>query len=449
MKTLTIPALSFAPAKRKKVFVRFDDPAVSSDGGALLLKEVDQRIGLMARLEAAIADGRRQSHVDHRLIEMLRQRAYQICCGYEDADDCDALRDDPVFKTAVGRDPVEDAALGSQPTMSRLENAVTARDLVRLGYAFIDHFIASYDRPPPMIVLDMDPTTDVVHGQQQLALFNAFENEYCFMPFHVYEGRSGKFVTSVLRAGKSPAAAEMLGVLRRIVRRVRQAWPAVRIVFRGDSHHAKPRLMDWMQAHDVDFVTGLEPNARLKALFAPAIQAAERKFRARPWRGPVRAHASGAYAAGTWSAPRRVVCRILVSAQGTDVRFIVTSFQAAGAKYLYETAYCGRGKMELMIKDHKTALKSDRTSCHRKEANQFRLFLHSAAYVLMHALRDNLLKGSELAHAQFDTLRLKLLKIGARLEAGRTFLRFHFPAACPARNDWQRLGAILNALNST
>jgi len=146
--------------------------------------------------------------------------------------------------------------------------------------------------------------------------------------------------------------------------------------------------------------------------------------------------------------PQRVICRILVSTQGTDVRFIVTSFQAAGAKSLYETAYCGRGKMELMIKDHKTALKSDRTSCHRKEANQFRLFLHSAAYVLMHALRANLLKGSELARAQFDTLRLKLLKIGARLEAGRTFLRFHFPAACPAQPDWQRLTAILNALNT-
>ena len=449
MDTLTIPALSFAPVKRKSVTVLFDDPAVSSDGGALILKEVDRRIGLTERLAGAIADGRRQSHVDHRLIELLRQRAYQICCGYEDADDCDALRADPVFKTAVGRDPVEEESLGSQPTMTRLENAVTRRDLVRLGYAFIDHFIASYDRPPPMIVLDMDPTTDVVHGQQQLALFNAFENEYCFMPFHVYEGQSGKFITSVLRAGKSPAAAEILGVLRRIVRRVRQAWPAVRIVFRADSHHTKPALMDWMQAHGVEFVTGLEPNARLKALFAPAIQAAEKKFRARPWKGTVRAYASGAYAARTWNAPRRVICRILVSAQGADVRFIVTSFPAASAKYLYETAYCGRGKMELMIKDHKTALKSDRTSCHRKEANQFRLFLHSAAYVLMHALRANLLKGSELARAQFDTLRLKLLKIGARLEAGRTFLRFHFPAACPAQQDWQRLTAILNALNTT
>ena len=426
MHTLTIPDLDFAPVNRKKVTVRFDDPAVSSDGVALYLGEVDRRIGLTERLVRAIADGRRQSHVDHRLLDLLRQRAYQICCGYEDADDCDALRADPVFKTAVGRDPAEDGALGSQPTMTRLENAVTVRDLVRLGYAFIDHFIASYDRPPRMIVLDMDPTTDVAHGQQQLALFNAFENEYCFMPFHVYEGTSGKFITSVLRSGKSPAAAEILGVLRRIVRRVRQAWPQVRIAFRGDSHHTKPALMDWMQAHGVDFVTGLEPNARRKALFAPAIQAAERKFRARPLNGPIRAYAAGEYA-----------------------RFIVTSFQAAGAKYLYETAYCGRGKMELMIKDHKTALKSDRTSCHRKEANQFRLFLHSAAYVLMHALRDNLLKGSELARAQFDTLRLKLLKIGARLEAGRTFLRFHFPAACPAQAEFTRMSSILGVLNTT
>ena len=448
METLTTSDLLFAPVKHKKVAVRFDDPAVSSDGGALYLAEVDRRIGLTERLAEAIADGRRQSHVDHRMIDLLRQRAYQICCGYEDADDCDALRTDAVFKTAVGRDPVEDGALGSQPTMTRLENTVTPRDLVRLGYAFVDQFIESYEQPPQMIVLDMDPTADAVHGHQQLALFNAFEGEYCFMPFHVYEGVSGKFITSVLRAGKSPAAAEILGVLKRIVRRVRKAWPQVRIVFRGDSHHTKPQVMEWLQAHRVEFVTGLEPNARLKAMFASAIQAVERRYRSRPWNGPVRTYAAGAYAALTWSAPQRVVCRILVSAQGTDVRFIVTSFQAAGAKYLYETAYCGRGRMELMIKDHKTALKSDRTSCHRKEANQFRLFIHSAAYVLLHALRANLLKGSELANAQFDTLRLRLLKIGTRLEAGRTFLRFHFPAACPVQNDMARMSGILGLLYS-
>lgn len=450
MNTLTTSDLLFAPVNGKKVSARFDDPQVSSDGGALFLREVDGQIGLSERLATAIADGRRQSHVDHPLIDLLRQRAYQISCGYEDANDCDALRDDPAIKAAVGRDPVEEEALGSQPTMTRLENAVTVRDLLRLGYAFVDQFIASYEEPPRMIVLDMDPTADTVHGQQQLALFNAYEDEYCFMPFHVYEGQSGKLIASVLRAGKTPTAKEILSVLKRIVRRVRAAWPEVKIVFRADSHHTKPEVMRWLEVHGIEFITGLGPNRRLEALFAQTIRSAEKKYREQPQMGrPVRVYASDFYAAGSWDKPRRVICRVQVSAQGTDTRYVVASFQAAGAKYLYDVVYCGRGKMELMIKAHKTALKSDRTSCHRKEANQFRLFIHSAAYVLMHALRANLLKGSELAHAQFDTIRLKLLKIGARLEAGRTFLRFHFPAACPTQHILMRASSILTALNTT
>jgi len=450
MKTFTTPDLPFAPINGKKVSARFDDPAVSSDGGALFLREVDSQIGLSERLANSIADMRRQSHVDHRIVDLLRQRAYQISCGYEDANDCDALRDDPAIKAAVGRDPVEDGALGSQPTMTRLENAVTVRDLLKLGYAFVDQFIASYDRAPRMIVLDMDPTSDTVHGGQQLALFNAYEDEYCFMPFHVYEGQSGKLVASVLRSGKTPTAQEILSVLKRIVRRVRAAWPEVEIVFRADSHHTKPEVMDWLEARGIQFITGLQPNRRLAASFEADIRAAGKKYREQRQVGrPVRAYASQLYAAKSWNRFRRVVCRIQVTAQGTDVRYVVTSLRAAGAKYLYDTVYCARGKMELMIKDHKVALRSDRTSCHRKEANQFRLFLHSAAYVLMHALRANLLKGSELAHAQFDTIRLRLLKIGARLEAGRTFLRFHFPTTCPTQNILTRASSILATLNTT
>ncbi|NCC85938.1 MAG: IS1380 family transposase [Clostridia bacterium] len=450
MKTFTTPDLPFAPINGKKVFARFDDPAVSSDGGALFLREVDSQIGLSERLAKSITDERRQSHVDHRIVDLLRQRAYQISCGYEDANDCDALRDDPAIKAAVGRDPVEDGALGSQPTMTRLENAVTVRDLLKLGYAFVDQFIASYDRAPRMIVLDMDPTSDTVHGGQQLALFNAYEDEYCFMPFHVYEGQSGKLVASVLRSGKTPTAQEILSVLKRIVRRVRAAWPEVEIVFRADSHHTKPEVMEWLEAHGIQFITGLQPNRRLATIFETDIRLAEKKYREQRQVGhPVRAYASRFYAAKSWSCARRVVCRIQVSAQGTDVRYVVTSFRTAGAKYLYATVYCGRGRMELMIKDHKVALRSDRTSCHRKEANQFRLFLHSAAYVLMHALRTNLLQGSELARAQFDTIRLRLLKIGARLESGRTFLRFHFPTACPTQDILMRASSILAALNTT
>jgi len=270
------------------------------------------------------------------------------------------------------------------------------------------------------------------------------------MPFHVYEGQSGKLIASVLRSGKTPTAKEILSVLKRIIRRVRAAWPEVEIVFRADSHHTKPDVMEWLEAHGIEFIMGQTPNRRLAALFETHIRAAEKKYREQRQVGrPVRAYASQWYAARSWNCARRVVCRIQVSAQGTDIRYVVTSFRAAGAKYLYETVYCGRGRMELMIKDHKVALRSDRTSCHRKEANQFRLFIHSAAYVLMHALRANLLKGSELAHAQFDTICLRLLKIGARLETGRTFLRFHFPAACPAQDILMRAIGILATLNAT
>lgn len=448
MKDCIPSQLEFKNIKCKKVTACFDEPRVSSDGGVLYIREVDRQIGLSERLVAAIKDNRHQSYIDHELLEMFRQRSYQISCGYEDADDCDHLKGDPAFKAAVGRDPQDDPDLASQPTMTRLENAVSVRDLLRMGYAFIDHFIGSYENAPELIVLDMDPTADVAYGHQQLVLFNAYEDEYCFMPFHVYEGISGKLITTVLRAGKTPTANEIISVLKRIIRRIRRAWPNVRIVLRADSHHTKPDVMEWLEAHDVDFVTGLSPNSRLKELFALTIQEAEKKYKRLG--GSVRTYGSAYYAAGTWKEQyRRVICRVRVSEQGTDVRYVSTSFEEAGAKYLYDVVYCGRGKMELMIKDHKVGLKSDRTSCTRKEANQFRLFLHSAAYVLMHTLRENLLKGSDLARAQFDTIRLRLLKIGTRVEVGRTFIRFHFPASYPLKPILVRASAMLAAFDTS
>jgi len=439
---LTTLQLEFTPLCRKKVTALFDDPGVSSDAGVLYLREVDRRIGLTERLVSTIADPRRATHIHHHMCELIRQRSYQIACGYEDADDCDHLKSDPAFKVAAGRDPGDAPDLASQPTMSRLENMVTVRDLLRMGYALVDQFIASYQSAPEVIVLDMDPTADITYGHQQLTLFNAFEGEYCFMPFHVYEGVSGKLITTVLRAGKTPTAAEIVSVLKRIVTRIRRAWPEISIIFRADSHHTKPEVMEWLEKHGVHYMTGLTPNARLNALFALTIQHAERKYQ-REGR-TVRAYGSSYYAAKSWGTiERRAICRVLVSAQGTDARYIVTSFAQAGAKYLYDTVYSGRGTMELMIKDHKTALKSDRTSCTRKEANQFRLFLHSAAYVLLHELRDQLLRGSELARAQFDTIRLRLLKIGARVQIGKTFIRFHLPASYPLQPLLHRASAIL------
>jgi len=439
--------LEFAPIKNKKVTSCFDEPQVSSDGGVLFLREIDRQIGLTDRLVSAIDDKRRQTHIDHGLDELLTQRIYQICCGYEDADDCDHLKGDPAFKIAVGRDPQEDPDLGSQPTMSRLENSITARDLLRIGYALIDNFINSYPEPPKVIVLDMDPTADEAHGRQEMIHFNGFEDCYCFMPFHVYEGISGDLITTTLRPGKTPSYQEIIAILKRIVRRIRAAWPKVEIIFRADSHHTMPEVMKWMDKHTVDFCTGLRSNPRLYDLFASTIQDAERKYQVTG--KPVRSITSAYYQAATWEKLQRVICRVKVSEKGTDVRCIVTSFQEAGAKYLYDTVYSGRGKMELMIKDHKMALKSDRTSCSKKEANQFRLFMHSAAYVLLHALRSNLLKGSEFATAQFDTIRLRLLKIGTRVEIGKRFLKLHFPMRYPLKPLLIQASSILAVVNTT
>ena len=418
--------LPFTPLKNRKITAVFDEPLVSSDGGLMLIREALHETGIIGALAGALGDPRHPSYIDHTTEELLTQRIAQICCGYEDADDCDHLRDDPLFKITAGRLPEEDA-LASQPTMSRLENRVSAKELLRMGYALVDQFIASFDGAPEAIVLDMDPTAGHVHGRQQLALFNAYEDEYCFMPFHLYDGLSGKLITTVLRAGKTPTDREILAVLKRVVKRIRKAFPKTRLIFRADSHHTKPAVMDWLEEHAMDFTTGLQINGRLKEKFAPALEEARKKFK-RTGRD-ARVFASGFYQARSWSRARRVICRVLVTANGEDMRFIVSSFQHSGAKYLYETVYCGRGAMELMIKDHKNGLRSDRTSCHKFSANQFRLFLHSAAYVVLHHIRSVRLKGTQLAHAQFDTIRLRLLKIGTRVENGKTRIRLHFPKA--------------------
>ncbi len=433
--------IEFSALKSKKITAVFDEPSMSTDGGLLFLREALQRNDIIDRIAAVIPDKRHVSYIDHQLRELLVQRVAQIACGYEDANDCNGMRHDPVLKMAAGRLP-EDDPLGAQPTMTRLENSVKSTDLLRIGEVFVDHFIDSFESAPEAVVIDIDPTADYVHGQQQLAFFNNYEKEYCFMPFHVYDGVTGKLITTTLRPGKTPTASEIKSLLKRIEKRLRKAWPHTKLIMRGDSHHTKPVIMDWMENVGMHFITGLPPNSRLNEMFADTLKRAEKRFEL--FGEKVTMFASDYYAAHTWSRPRRVVCRVIVSKQGTDVRYIVASFTSASAKYLYETVYSGRGRMELMIKDHKNGLKSDRTSCHKRQANQFRLFLHSAAYVLLHWIRENMLKGSELANAQFDTIRLKLLKLGARVEVKKTLIRLHLPQGCPVQDVMIRAMRMLD-----
>lgn len=414
----------------KKVELDFDGGNVTSDAGVLLLSETEKQIGIIRSLSESIKDSRRSYSVSHSIGEIIAQRVYQIACGYEDANDSNALRIDPAIKMAVGRLPQEGLELASQPSISRLENIVTRKELVRIAYAFVDNFIAYYEEAPEVIVLDFDDTDDTVHGRQQMALFNNYYGNYCYMPLHVYEGISGKFITAILRPGKRSSGKETVGYLKRIVKRIREHWANTIIVFRGDSHFSSPELFDYIEGQANMFsITGLSANNKLLEQVQTTIKTGRALYEKRQCK--VKLYHSFRYRGGSWSQARKVVAKVEMSEKGLNVRFISTDMLQAKARVLYENIYCARGNMELRIKDHKTYTKSDRTSCHRFSANQFRLFLHSAAYVLLYTLRTQLLKGTELANATVDTLRLKLLKLGARIVEIKTKIKVHLPDSYP------------------
>lgn len=429
---------------RKKVSVGFDGGMLSSDAGVLLLRGVEKRLGLAARLSRCIRDRRNRGCIDHTQEEMLRLRMLAIAAGYEDANDCTKLRHDPVFKMAVGRLPESGDALCSQPTMSRLENAPSKIELARLMAAMIDQFCDSYRRAPRSIVLDIDDTLDTVHGHQQLSLFNAHYDEHCFLPIHIYEGMSGKPVAVILRGGKTPAGVEVRTILKHVIGHIRGRWPKVEIVVRGDSHYGRVEAMQWCEEHDVDYIFGFAGNPVLKAMTAEAADALCLR-QAQSGAAKLRRFATLRYGAKSWNRERHMAARIEATAKGLDVRYVVTSL-AGTAKHLYERVYCARGQAENFIKWHKAQLASDRTSCRDPKANQFRLILHTAAYWLMLTARAAMPKRSLLARAEFGTLRLRLIKIAARVVESATRIRLWLPTACPDAALFRHLAGRFAAL---
>ncbi len=309
---------------RKKVSIAFDGGMLSSNGGVLLLRGVEQRLGIAARLAACLTDRRDPDRIDHPLVEMLRLRMFAIAAGYEDANDCTSLRDDPVFKMAIGHAPESGEPLCSQPTMSRLENAPSRTEIARMMGAMVDLFCASWNRAPVSIILDIDDTFDAVHGKQQLSLFNAHYDERCFLPIHIYEGRSGKPVVMILREGRTPTGVEVRTILRHVIARIRRHWPKVGILVRGDSHYGRSEAMTWCEANGVDYIFGFGGNPVLHDMVRPladevsvrrAITGAEKR---RAWKGL-------RYGAKSWGRQRRMVARIEATMLGLDIRYIVTS----------------------------------------------------------------------------------------------------------------------------
>ena len=428
--TLLLPGLS--PVCGKTVIAKFDGGLLSSDGGILMLREAEQRLRVTDRLAGCIEDPRAPDQITHTLTDIIRFRLLMIAAGYEDGNDANSLRVDPMFKIAHDLAP-SDRELCSQSTISRLENLPDVRTLLRMGSAMVDLYCASFKQVPKRIMLDIDDTFDAVHGGQQLRLFNAHYDEYGFQPIVVFDG-GGRFVAAVLRPAKRPKGTEARAFLRRLLRAIRANWPKTEIMLRADSHYCCPEVLDWCRANGLDYVLGVAPTTTLRAHIETLEANTKARFDAAPKDGKVRRFKEFLDGAASWSRVERIVARVEAGAEGLDTHFIVTNLKIRNARVLYEDVYCRRGQAENHIKSWKTHLAADRTSCSKATANQFRLFLHAGAYWLMWALRVSMPKRSVWRVAQFDTLRLRLIKVAARVVEMKTMIKIHLPTAYPAQD---------------
>jgi hypothetical protein len=428
---------------RKKLTVDFDGGNQSSNGGLLLVREAERELGVCRRLADAMPDRRDPDRIRHAMFEMVMARAAAIACGYEDANDLDRLRHDPLMKLAVGRCPESGEALASQSTISRLENAPRKTEAARLTAALIDQ-LGTTVKPGRLEILDIDDTFCAAHGGQQLAFWNAHHDERGFASMHIYHVASGTPVAAILRPARTPKGTEVRTVIKHVTKRLRQHWPNTRIVWRGDSHYGRVEAMEWAENDGADYIFGLAGNTALDALVAETADNL-RFHHAKSSETKLRTCASFTYQANSWDRPRKVVARLECSLQpdggeGTatgmrqevDIRYVVTSLDGT-ARYLYEDVYCQRGQMENLIKLHKAQLASDRMSCHSATANQVRLVLHTAAFWLMHGVRAAIPQTSPLAKAEFTTIRQRLIKIGARVIEHIARIRIHLPTTCPER----------------
>jgi hypothetical protein len=428
--------ISFRTQAGVPLVAAFDGGRLTSDGGLPWVAAADAALGLCARLARCIPEWRR-GPVIHSLETLVRQRVYQIACGYEDQDDADTLRTDPLLKLVCGRLPDSGMPLASQPTMSRLENHITRHTAERLAVALVELYIHARGRrgPPRHIRLDFDGTDDPAHGQQEGVAYHGYYDQHMYHPLLVFDGDTGQLITAVLRPGNVHASRFAVLVLRRLVRRLRQTWPTVAIELRADSGFAIPRLYAFCAAHGVGYTIGLIANAALERLAAPLLAEAMAQSAAQDG-AKVRLVGAGSYQAGSWPHPQRVVYKAEVLPKGPNTRFVVTT-RTDPPLAVYD-GYVDRGQSENYIKDYKNALAADRLSDHRFWANQFRLVLHAAAYWLLDTLR-RWLAATEAARYQLDTLRLRLLKIGGRVRESLGAVWLSLAASHPSEPLWHYL----------
>lgn len=425
---------AFAPHFSRQVSARFSERQLSTEGGALLLRETDRKIGLLRRVSKCFFDHRQPWLIEHELGQLLSQRIYGLALGYEDLNDHEELRRDPLLALMTGKRKLQEPLAGKS-TLNRLELSPSGSPLNHryhkitysseaLDELLVEIFLEAHARAPRQIVLDLDVTDTPLYGQQEDRFFHGYYNEYCYLPLYIFCG--DHLLCARQRASNQDASAGSREEVERIVKQIRQRWPKVRIVLRADSGFCREELMGWCEQNHVDYVFGLARNARLQREIAPQLQEAKREHQRTG--KPARVFAEFSYRTRkSWSRSRRVVAKAEYLEKGQNPRFVVTSLSADRweAAALYENTYCARGEMENRIKEQ-LSLFADRMSTESLRANQLRLYFSSLAYVLVHALRRLALAGTQWAHAQVQTIRLRLLKIAAevRLSARRIWVSY-------------------------
>jgi hypothetical protein len=451
----TTQRLLFSDVFPKVVVAEFDQQRGSSDGGAILLKAAERQLGVISGLAGCVRDERESGKVRHEMSELVAQRVFAIACGYADGNDAARLANDPVHKLLVGRDPLEGEPLASQPTLSRFENGVGPRELFRMGEVLADAVIERQRRRlrgrARRVTIDMDPTDDPTHGQQQLSFFNGHYDSWCYLPmlaFVTFDDESEQhLVAAVLRPGNAPAKLGAIGLLRRLMERVRQAFPQARIRVRLDGGFACAEVFAFLDAQDdVEYAVAMGKNSKLERKAARLMGSARRLSRESERTEHV--YGECRYAADTWDRDRRVIIKAeVVRHPGREPkdnpRFVVTNL-AQTPQWIYERIHCQRGEIENRIKELHHGLEIDRTSCTRFWANQFRVLLTAAAYVLMQELRLRAAR-TAFARAQVSTLRERLLKTGVRVAVSVRRIVFHLPASFPDLHEWRRLACALGA----
>jgi len=417
-------SFGFEASGRREIVARFDGGTISSDGGAFLLRQADQRLNLLARLAECFLDGRNQNQVEHSILEMLSQRIYGLALGYEDLNDHEQLRNDPVFGILAGREQLEEPLAGKS-TLNRMELGAGVKDRYKkitfwkeaVDELMVNVFIESYAQAPKQIVLDIDTTDLPLHGKQEGRFFHGYYDSYCYLPLYVFCGEH--VLCARLREANHDASFDSLREIQRIVAQIRAAWPEVKIILRGDSGFCRNELMNWCEAQRVDFLFGMARNQRLRRIIGAEMHAATEQWKQTG--KPARVFSEFHYQTkkrkkGGWDRERRVVAKAEHIDGKENPRFVVTSLTSEEwpPQALYEELYCEHGNMENRIKEQ-FSLFADRVSAETMRANQMRLYLSAMAYILMSGLRRLGLKATELAQAQVSTIRTKLLKIGAQI----------------------------------